>query len=358
MRIAPPGVTVTVTMLLITLNGLIFGLMLLEGVHPMQPTVEALVRWGANFGPKTTQGQWWRLGTCMFLHIGLIHLLFNMLALWNVGGLMERLLGRTGFVVLYGLSGVFSSIVSVAWHPGVVSAGASGAIFGVYGGLLAFVLRHRDLPHYQFLASLRNNTLAFLGYNLLFGFFQQGIDMAAHVGGLLGGFGLGLLLMPLSLHRSLVRQRLRSGLIGVLGVGLLWGLTTYLPHAEDVESRLQQFAKLDTTTLTTFQHAITALQQQKTTEAEVRRLIVQEMLPPWKAQREQLQRLATRATLAPRQHTLVTIVLQYMQARQEGWELLYDGLRTKNARTLKQAQDKQHQADALLKQHNAPGRRL
>jgi rhomboid protease GluP len=183
-----------VTPVLLALNVAIFGLMLAWGVHPMQPTIDDLIRWGANYGPKTTQGEWWRMFTCMFLHIGLLHLLFNMVALWNVGGFMEQLLGSTGFLVLYIVAGLLGSVASVAWNPFVVSAGASGAIFGVYGGLLAFLVRHRDMQQHAFLAALRTNTLAFLGYNLVFGVIQQGIDMAAHLGGLAGGFVCGLAL--------------------------------------------------------------------------------------------------------------------------------------------------------------------
>jgi rhomboid protease GluP len=166
-----------VTPVLLALNVAIFGLMLAWGVHPMQPTIDDLIRWGANYGPKTTQGEWWRMFTCMFLHIGLLHLLFNMVALWNVGGFMEQLLGSTGFLVLYIVAGLLGSVASVAWNPFVVSAGAS-----------------RDMQQHAFLAALRTNTLAFLGYNLVFGVIQQGIDMAAHLGGLAGGFVCGLAL--------------------------------------------------------------------------------------------------------------------------------------------------------------------
>src|SRR5215468_8843832 len=185
---------VSVTSVLLVLNVAIFGLMLVWGLDPMQPAIDSLIQWGANYGPKTTQGEWWRLFTCMFLHIGVLHLLFNMIALWNVGGFMERWLGGTSFLVLYLLSGLLGSVASVAWNPFVVSAGASGAIFGLYGGLLGFLVQHRDSTSQAFLAPLRNNALAFVGYNLLFGAVQEGIDMAAHLGGLVGGLVCGFVL--------------------------------------------------------------------------------------------------------------------------------------------------------------------
>src|SRR5499425_2958094 len=151
---------IAVTSVLLGLNVAVFGLMLAGGVHPMTPNIDSLIQWGANYGPKTTNGEWWRMFTAMFLHIGLLHLLFNMVALWNVGGFMERVLGPAGFLVLYLLSGLLGSVASVAWNPFVVSAGASGAIFGLYGGLLAFLVQHRDTTSQAFLAPLRSNALA------------------------------------------------------------------------------------------------------------------------------------------------------------------------------------------------------
>ena len=174
----------------------------------------------------------------MFLHIGVLHLLFNMVALWNVGGFMEHLLAHTGFLVLYLLAGLLGSVASVAWNPFVVSAGASGAIFGLYGGLLAFLVRHRAMQQHASLVALRTNTLAFLGYNLVFGFIIQGIDMAAHLGGLVGGFVCGFVLTP-SLTFTSRSQRQKRNVLGstFLGLGLIIGLSDLLPRAEDVEAQ-------------------------------------------------------------------------------------------------------------------------
>ncbi len=342
---------------LLGLNVAIFGLMLAWGLHPMQPAIDDLIRWGANYGPKTTQGEWWRMFTCMFLHIGLLHLLFNMVALWNVGSFMERLLGSTGFLVLYVVAGLLGSVASVAWNPFVISAGASGAIFGLIGGLLAFLVRHRDMQQHAFLAALRTNTLAFLGFNLIYGFIQPGIDMAAHLGGLAGGFVCGLALMSPFTLTNRARRHVRSAVVGLVGLGLIVGMTTLLPRAEDVEARLQQFASLDTTTLEKFNRAITQLQQDKITEAEAARILEQEVLPPWRTQREALQRLATLSRLPTRQKQLVATLVEYMTARQEGWELLQAGLRQHDSRAIKSAMEKQRQAEEVLGHTGAAGRR-
>jgi rhomboid protease GluP len=348
---------ISVTSVLIALNVAIFGLMLAWGLDPMQPAIDSLIQWGANYGPKTTQGEWWRMFTCMFLHIGVLHLLFNMIALWNVGGFMERLLGSTGFLVLYLLAGLLGSVASVAWNPFVVSAGASGAIFGLYGVLLAFLVRHRAMQQHASLAALRTNTLVFLGYNLVYGFIQQGIDMAAHLGGLAGGFVGGFVLTPSLTCASHSRLQGRSVLVGVVGLGLIIGLSDFLPRAEDVEARLQQFASLDSTILATFNRAITQLQQGKITEAEMIRILEQEVLPPWRAQREALHPLTTLSRLPTRQKRLVTTLVEYMTARQEGWELLQEWLRQHDPRALQKANEKQRQADEVLGQAGAAGKR-
>jgi rhomboid protease GluP len=330
--------------------------MLAWGVDPMQPSIESLIQWGANYGPRTTQGEWWRMFTCMFVHIGILHLLFNMLALWNVGGFMEQVLGHTGFLVLYLLAGLLGSMASVVWNPFAVSAGASGAIFGLYGGLLAFLVRHRDRQQHAFLAALRTNTLAFLGYNVVFGFIIPGIDMAAHLGGLAGGFVCGFALMPSFPFASYFRLWPRSVLVGVVGLVVIIGLSDLLPRAEDVETRLQQFDSLHSTILTTFNRAITQWQQGRVTEVEIVRILEQEVLPSWRTQREALQQLLTLSRLPTRQQQLVTRLVEYMSARQEGWELLREGLQRHDPRTLKSANDKQRQADQLLGQTGAAGK--
>jgi rhomboid protease GluP len=348
---------IAVTPVLLGLNVAVFGLMLAGGIHPMAPTIDSLVQWGANYGPKTTNGEWWRMFTAMFLHIGILHLLFNMVALWNIGSFMERVLGPVGFVVLYLLAGLLGSVASVVWNPFVVSAGASGAIFGLYGGLLAFLVRHRDTASPASLAALRTNTLAFLGYNLLYGFVQEGIDMAAHLGGLAGGFLCGFVLTQPRSQAGRARHHVRSALVGLIGLLLIGEIVTQLPRVEDVQATLQHFASFDTTTLATFNKAIAQVQQRQLTETELGRIIEQDVLPPWRAQRETLLRLQSQRRLPQRQQRLVSALVEYMTARQEGWELLQEGLRTHDSRALKSANEKQRQADQVLGQLSPAGKK-
>ena len=155
-----------------------------------------LVQFGANWGPAILEGQTWRLFTSMFLHIGFLHLAFNGYALFIFGMEMESLYGPDRYVVIYILSGLFGSLASFAFRgPAVLSAGASGAIFGLIGMNLAFFLLHRD-AFGQFGRARIQQTLFIIGINLIFGFTVPGIDNMAHIGGLIAGFGLGYGLAP------------------------------------------------------------------------------------------------------------------------------------------------------------------
>jgi rhomboid protease GluP len=173
----------------------IFVAIVAAGVPPLTPSGEQLFEWGANFGPSVVfDHQFWRLFTAMFLHIGLFHLAMNMYCLITAGPVVERFFGHIGFALLYILSGTGGFIASLWAHPIGMSAGASGAIFGIFGGLLGFLtVRHRDFP-LTVLRPVRNGAIAFVGYNTFFSLSVPGIDMAAHLGGLLTGFVCGLLM--------------------------------------------------------------------------------------------------------------------------------------------------------------------
>jgi rhomboid protease GluP len=202
---------VFITPAIIIINLIIFAAMLVSGVSPIDPNIEQLLKWGADYGPVTLSGQWWRLLSCAFVHIGTLHLALNMWCLWLTGRLAERMFGNWTFLALYLFSGLGGSIASVWWNPTIVSAGASGAVFGVAGGVVAFwQLGKSSIPR----AVVKKNltiVLAFTFYNLFFGFFKSGIDNAAHLGGLVTGLALGALL-----QRSLTRAENPSRLRAVL----------------------------------------------------------------------------------------------------------------------------------------------
>src|SRR5471032_1491201 len=185
---------VYVTPLLVAANVSVFAIMAVLGIKVLGSRAEEYLRFGANFAPLTTGGEWWRLFTCMFIHFGIVHLAFNMWALWDSGRLTERLLGNAWFATLYVFAGLCGSSVSMLWNQDVISGGASGAVFGVFGALLAYMTVERGSIPPQTLNHLRVSTSTFVVYSLFYGFVQSGIDNAAHLGGLAGGFLLGLIL--------------------------------------------------------------------------------------------------------------------------------------------------------------------
>lgn len=156
--------------------------------------VEVLVRMGAKVTPLIADGEYWRLFTSMFLHIGVAHLFFNGYALLAIGTELERFYGTGRFLAIYLLSGLFGSLASYAFNDSL-AAGASGAIFGLIGALGSFFFLHRE--------SLGNwgrsrliNVVILVAINLFFGFTQSGIDNLAHMGGLICGLLLGWTLAP------------------------------------------------------------------------------------------------------------------------------------------------------------------
>ena len=186
--------SVGLTQVIFGINVAVFIGMVLATSSVVDFPGQDLAHWGANVGPYTLSGQWWRLVTYMFLHGGIMHIAFNMWCLWDLGALCESLYGRWTFAAIYFITGFSAGLASVAWNPGVLSVGASGAIFGLAGALIAsFYLGEFSLPKVALRGTLRS-LVFFAGFNLFFGQVVGGIDNAAHIGGLVSGLILGALI--------------------------------------------------------------------------------------------------------------------------------------------------------------------
>jgi rhomboid protease GluP len=209
------------TYVLVGINCAVFLWMVLHGVDPASPTPGQLIHFGANVPALVLHGQWYRLLTATFVHVGLIHLLTNMWCLWNLGLLGEPLLGPWGMIAVYLLTGVagnlLSLLVNILMRDIVsVGAGASGAVFGI-AGILIVLLSNRKLPIPAFeLYRLRRSVMQFAGLNLVIGLATIvlpviRIDNSAHVGGFLSGLALGVPLVPRMTSgrtRYLARQKI------------------------------------------------------------------------------------------------------------------------------------------------------
>lgn len=175
------------TWTVVVLNLLIYGYVALHG-KPTDPAV--LLKYGAKWAPSIYSGQWWRFFTAPFLHFGLIHLGMNLYALIALGPQVEYLFGWFKFLIIYLFAALWGVLGSLHFSPQSLSAGASGAIFGLVGALLCFALLYRQYMR----PGASVNLLIVIGLNLVLGLIIPGIDNFAHLGGLVAGFFAAFLL--------------------------------------------------------------------------------------------------------------------------------------------------------------------
>ncbi|MCH5464574.1 rhomboid family intramembrane serine protease [Levilactobacillus tujiorum] len=166
---------------LIVIMVLVYGAMTLMGGST---NVNVLITFGAKLNALIQQGEWWRLVTPMFLHIGFTHILMNMITLYFVGMQIEAAFGHTRFLVLFLVAGVGGNVASFCFSNSL-SAGASTAIFGLFG---AFMMLGESFWQNPVIRQLTQTFLAFVVMNILFDLFAPGIDLAGHLGGLAAGF--------------------------------------------------------------------------------------------------------------------------------------------------------------------------
>jgi rhomboid protease GluP len=205
----------------ILLAGIIL-VFILEELSGGSQNSRVLIRFGANFGPLVSRGEYWRLFTANFLHIGIAHIAFNGYALYILGQETEALYGSPRFLAIFLLTCLSGAIVSFAFTYGL-SAGASTGIVGLIGTQVAFFVRNRKV--FGALSRRRLNNLLFIGIiNIVYGLSNPGIDNFGHLGGLIGGLILGWLLCPYyqvqpqdnGTHRIVDLNSLRAEWIGVL----------------------------------------------------------------------------------------------------------------------------------------------
>jgi len=340
------------TPLLAGLNILVFVIMAVAGVNIINPTIDDLLRFGSNFGPKTTGGEWGRLLSCTFVHVGLVHLVMNMLVLITGGPLVERMLGNVGFLIMYLVSGLAGSLTSLFWHPLTVSAGASGAIFGIYGALLGILLRQQGTVPAEAMTRLRNSGLGFLLMNLVYGLSQPHIDFAAHLGGLAGGFVCGVIMGQAFTPETRSRRPLRNFAALVFGVAIVaggvFGASAWYKDLAAAPRELDTFFEIEKESFKAYNAAVEKSQRQQITDSAFADLIERDLLPKWRASRERLTALQK---LPPEELSYVGKILEYMRLRQESWEMLARGLRDDDP-------DKRQRANELLKLADAAAQQI
>ena len=349
---AAPARSVPITTGLLAVNVVVFALMLLAGAGFWHTPNGVQLAWGANFGPATQDGQWWRLFTALFIHFGVVHLALNMWALWDVGRLMEQLYGRWRFALLYALSGLLGNLVSLVLHGNqAVSGGASGAIFSLYGALLVFLWRERRNVEPGEFRWLFGGAAVFASLMLGVGFVVQGIDNAAHGGGLVAGALLGMVLARRWGQNGIVpNKRAAWGIATLLVLGtavLVWKLPEpryLLGEEQKARTAIQQFLAEDQRVSQRWGSLLANGPRSGSSFEELAGRIDTDVAAVYERSFEQL--LAAQPTGAAPSAQQIEMLQSYANQRAEAARELSQGLRGQNPAQIRQALEHARKASA------------
>jgi rhomboid protease GluP len=308
-----------------------------------------LIEWGSSIGTRTTNDEWWRLGTAMFVHVGLLHLIAEVAGLVQVGLLVERLVGRLAFAVVYVASGVLAGVWSLTLHPVSVQAGAAGAIFGIYGLLLATLVlglaqRSSLTVPLKVLKGLWPGVAVFLVYNML----TEGAFSEAMQAGLVVGFTGGMLLAGRVISEKPPARRVAAVLAAT--VAIVVALAAPLRGFADVSGEVAKVKEREKRTAQTYDTAVDRFKAGRISAQELARLadrIVGEL--------QYIQAQLVSLDNVPAEHwPMVEKACEYLTFRQESWRLRAQGLRAGQARTLQEADVAEHTALVALASATAP----
>ena len=333
-RLAAIGGRPWLTPTLVVVNLAVFAAVLIASKAPA-PRFTLLMDWGANYGPLTTSGQWWRIIASAFLHGGWAHVLLNMWVLWNVGRLTERLFGTATFAFLYFASGICGAFTRIVWDPSIASVGASGAIMGLFGALLAMLLHRGSRIPRSIAFAHWPSTLVFLLFNLVGGFFDPLIDNAAHVGGLVAGALFGwVLVRPIDAAQRRVfpwRQIASAAVVAALiGAACFAHLRTAGGRASVPERYFLDrswYSRGETENLQLWGELAMRASTGSISSDELARTFDEKIIPFWKDAGERLKREAPQA---PEQKPFDEMVRNFARLRLEWAEALRDTARDEN----------------------------
>ncbi len=260
-----------------------FVVMTAGGVGLLDPDIDGLLKFGANYPPLTTSGQWWRLISCTFVHLGVLHFGVNMWALWNLGRLTETLLGSRSMGVVYAVSGLAGSVASTAMQPFSVGGGASGALFGLMGAILGLLLARRHVMNPQVVRALRNDVFTFLLLNGLLAMQIKSLDLWAHGGGFVAGAIAGWAVLAGPVPSSWLPAPKRAWTVMAVSLALLISAAASLPKVPDLIAIETAYSEVGRTLSARENELRVALDARKISLQEALRVIDQELQPQWQA---------------------------------------------------------------------------
>lgn len=346
---------VWLTWVLLAANVLAFVAMAVITRSPWTFSINDLLEWGGNFAPSVYSGEFWRPLTSMFLHGGLVHLAMNMFVLKVIGPFLERLFGVTTYLLLYLLAGLAGSVFGMLWHPEVVSVGASGAIFGLYGGLLGFLLARRNVIQPEVLRPLLQNGLYFLGMNLVLGFAIPNVDVAAHLLGAAAGFIGGLVASWVPSRNLSTSWLMRNAVLALLCVAVSAFPLAYMPASVESHVRyLAAFRRLsaeEEVLLGRYNALVQDNQDRGRSGPEFAQLLEHEVLQPWSEMHNQfppLSELPSRLQASP----TVSGIYRYLAAMEESLTLNVQANRQGDEELGRRAESKLREAEAIVDQIN------
>jgi len=345
------GAYAWVTATIVAANLLIFAAMAIQQKRFAAFDLQVLQDWGGNYGILTANGQWWRLLSATFLHLDPAHVLVNMWALWSVGKLTERLYGRWVFFGLYLASGVVASLTSIVWDPARVTVGASGAIFGIFGAFLAYLVQRRtDVPKSIIRAHWLSTTV-FVLFSLTSGLLQTGIDNAAHIGGLTAGFLLGwCVARPLDARMPLSPRQIGTAiaiLVVAATAGILQtrGAGSQLTEIEQYFQAHDWYVRGEQENLRQWQGLASRSAAGAISNLELGYQFENNILPFWVASGERLKK--EDAALPKGQARFAPLLLEYVETRRAWASAVISANKDRNGKTAADIQELAFKADKV-----------
>lgn len=324
-----------ITKLLIIVNVLVFIAMLVDGAGFWHSPNSVQLAWGANFGPATQDGEWWRLGSAMFLHFGVLHLALNLWSLWDAGQLVERMYGHFRFATIYLLSGLSGNLLSLVIQGNIaVSGGASGAIFGIYGALITYLWRERSAIAPHEFRWFFWGAIAFSAISLGLGFIVPGIDNSAHLGGFVSGMLLSIVFATSINAKALpIKATITSACILIFAISFL---ILNIPKAKYrwsdellLRKEIEEFTYQDQAINRSWLEIMYEGKQDNANFDGLANHIDSAISEPYEESFEKLSQLPTNPALPSA--TKLENILKYVQQKKTESQILADKLRNENS---------------------------